>query len=167
MTNYEKIKNMSIGEMARHIDRLQDVEYTPYCRNDCEWAETYFFNIPNDECVKCAEKWLNKSASGGETDTNAINQDNLITNLRPEQVPAEILTEVTEMHKRFMEIYKDGYRVVNVTSSNGVQLSHEAFRHTFSDYKIESRGSEEYPIEISTEFNGVRVFAVMSKEEVQ
>lgn len=60
MTNYEKIKAMPLEEMARHIERLQDMDYAPFCKSDCEWTEDY--NIPDGECLKCAEKWLREEA---------------------------------------------------------------------------------------------------------
>lgn len=56
MTNYEKIKAMPLEEMAKHIERLQDMDYTPFCKSDCDWDVEC--DIPESECIKCAEKWL-------------------------------------------------------------------------------------------------------------
>ncbi len=39
MTNYERIRKIPIGEMARRINRLQDMECTPYCKSDCKRNE--------------------------------------------------------------------------------------------------------------------------------
>jgi len=48
MTNYEKIKQMSIDEMAEFIGECD------YCNNDLEC---------NGNCDECCKKWLESEAS--------------------------------------------------------------------------------------------------------
>lgn len=50
MTNYEKIKAMSIDEMAEFIP---DWSYTKACKCDSEiWVDC------NNDCSKCVREWL-------------------------------------------------------------------------------------------------------------
>lgn len=56
MTNYERIRRMSVEEMARVID-VYDLEVS-YCKADCKWGEEYDYNVPDGECRKCIIKWL-------------------------------------------------------------------------------------------------------------
>ena len=52
MTNYEKIKNMSIEEMAESsIPFFGCPYYTPYV--GCIMGEKF-----NDDCIKCTKAWL-------------------------------------------------------------------------------------------------------------
>lgn len=114
-------------------------------------------------------KSLNKNAPSGTaipSGAERINQANDNTESKPEQVPEEILKEVTEMHKRFMEIYKHyNYNIAAIGSGGGVQMSSEGFLDTFDKYELEKRDSFKYPVEVFTELNGVRVFAILSREE--
>lgn len=52
MTNFERIKNMSIEKMAEVIGRLET--FDGYCKSDCKWEG----DIPDGECAKCVVRWL-------------------------------------------------------------------------------------------------------------
>ena len=52
MTNFEKIKQMSVEEMARsNIPFFQCPYDTPY--NGCEMGKQF-----DDDCIKCTKHWL-------------------------------------------------------------------------------------------------------------
>lgn len=54
MNNYERIKQMSVDEMAKFIP---DWSYTKACKCD---EETYV--DCNNECCKCVKEWLESEA---------------------------------------------------------------------------------------------------------
>lgn len=62
MTNYEKIKQMSIDEMARSCIDFFSCPYNisgdpPYSYCDCEIGEKF-----NHNCINCTKHWLESEA---------------------------------------------------------------------------------------------------------
>ena len=56
MTNYEKIKQMSVEEMARSAIPFFQCPYdTPYV--GCEMGKKF-----DDDCIKCTKHWLESEA---------------------------------------------------------------------------------------------------------
>ncbi len=58
MTNYEKIKNMSVEEMAEKIDKKNSCDACPIKHTDYCSAMDYF-----SKCYDCIVEWLNKEVS--------------------------------------------------------------------------------------------------------
>jgi hypothetical protein len=54
MTNYEKIKAMSVEELAYHFSSNSLCEHIR--------DENYEFCVAHDDCDKCIEKWLLQEA---------------------------------------------------------------------------------------------------------
>jgi hypothetical protein len=52
MTNYEKIKSMSIEEMAYFIDKLN------YINGICEHCEYQYKDCSTISCISALEQWL-------------------------------------------------------------------------------------------------------------
>lgn len=60
MTNFEKIKSMSIDDMARSCMKFFSCPYgTPYV--GCETGKKF-----NDNCIDCTKHWLESEASGND-----------------------------------------------------------------------------------------------------
>lgn len=56
MTNYERIKAMSVEEM---VDRIYDDASIEYCNNSKECANLLGLNLITDSmCKACLRKWL-------------------------------------------------------------------------------------------------------------
>ncbi len=55
MTNYEKIKNMSVEEMAEFILKAEKI--------DLRYAEGCVVCEKYEQCHICIEQWLNKEVS--------------------------------------------------------------------------------------------------------
>lgn len=61
MTNFEKIKQMSIDEMARSCMNFFDCPYgTPYVV--CAMEERF-----NDSCIDCTKHWLESEVDSNDT----------------------------------------------------------------------------------------------------
>ncbi len=56
MTNFERIKTMSIENMAEVIGRLET--FDGYCKGYCKGDG----DIPDGECAKCVVRWLKEEA---------------------------------------------------------------------------------------------------------
>lgn len=70
------------------------------------------------------------------------------------------------MRKRYLEIYRNGYRVCGIDSSSGIHLAEEAFLDTFKEYKSE-RHSERYnDMKLSAEFEGMTYFTLQEVKDV-
>ncbi len=68
MTNFERIKAMSIQEVASVLLAWEDLRLPNYCQNlpECEADLEADRLIPEERCIKCVMKWLEK-----EDTTNA------------------------------------------------------------------------------------------------
>lgn len=67
MTNYEKIKQMSIDEMARSCMDFFSCPYNipgdpPYSYCDCEIGEKF-----NHNCINCTKHWLESEVGSNDT----------------------------------------------------------------------------------------------------
>jgi hypothetical protein len=56
MTNYDRIRNMSIEEMAEEIFSLEIDEKINFCKSDCIFD--LGDEIPHEYCVECLVRWL-------------------------------------------------------------------------------------------------------------
>lgn len=63
MTNYERIKNKSIEEIAKYIDESCDNLGGEICKSTCERMTGSKYKCPygagNERCVECIVEWLN------------------------------------------------------------------------------------------------------------
>ncbi len=57
MTNYERIKNMSVEEMARKIIVYCDDEQIHFCKNKPE-CDAIIDDISDEMCSMCVMEWL-------------------------------------------------------------------------------------------------------------
>lgn len=62
MTNYERITNTSVEEIAKWIDVLCLENEIDYCKSDCEWGEKVGYAVPEGECRKCIVRWLKEES---------------------------------------------------------------------------------------------------------
>lgn len=64
MTNYDRIKNMSVDEIAKHIDTHDDKLGGEICCRHCEKTTGKKYRCPYDEeerdgkCIECIKEWL-------------------------------------------------------------------------------------------------------------
>lgn len=60
MTNYERIKSMSVEEVAHVLLRWEDLRMPYYCQNlpECDADLENDVLIPEDRCAICVKKWL-------------------------------------------------------------------------------------------------------------
>lgn len=67
MTNYERIKNMSVDEMAKRLTACicieSEINFCLEKKECCEMLEKNI-EIPNSLCLKCLENWLLKEVDG-------------------------------------------------------------------------------------------------------
>ena len=99
-------------------------------------------------------------------DSREIGQAQDNTALKPNQVPVEILRELAAMRKRYLEIYRNGYRVCGIDSSSGVHLAEVAFLDTFDEYTIIPQDDERYPAKLVAELDGEQYFTLLEVERV-
>lgn len=75
------------------------------------------------------------------------------------QIPNQILGELSDMQRRFLELYSK-YRLCGIGGSDGVQLTSEAFLDTFADYKTSDFDHPGYTEKLKTTAYGVTFFCV-------
>ena len=56
ITKYEKVKSMTIEEMAHEIIELEFTD--AYCKSDCSSADEDDYDCPHS--IECCVKWLNE-----------------------------------------------------------------------------------------------------------
>lgn len=65
-TNYDRIKAMTIDDVAEAIYRNDDFDVTvPYCKcmGECaDIVETLNQTVPKEMCIKCVKTWLESEA---------------------------------------------------------------------------------------------------------
>lgn len=62
MTNFERIKEMNIDEMADYLYKTDDLLMDEICKNsdnnDCPFGDT----VQPSDCKNCVKVWLNKES---------------------------------------------------------------------------------------------------------
>lgn len=75
------------------------------------------------------------------------------------QIPNQILRELSDMQRRFRELYSK-YRLCGIGDPAGVHLASEAFLDTFADYNASDFNHPDYTEKLTTTAYGVTFFCI-------
>ena len=75
------------------------------------------------------------------------------------QIPNQILEELSDMQRRFRELYSQ-YRLCGIGDPAGVHLTSEAFLDTFADYNASDFNHPDYTEKLETTAYGVKFFCI-------
>ena len=125
-------------------------------------------NKGNEPCVYCGHGGTELVGVAGNEKAPEVLADNQgadiktqldnTTKINENQISKYILTDMIDLNKRFQQLYnKTG--LIDF-SSFGIHLKEREFLDTFDDFDTKTRDSQEYPEELSAEFNGTRFFCI-------
>ena len=101
----------------------------------------------------------NKKASDVNHDAVENNQLQDSTETEKYQIPNQILGELSDMQRRFRELYSK-YRLCGIGDSTGVHLTSEAFLDTFADYERSDFDHLDYTEKLETTAYGIKFFCI-------
>ena len=98
-------------------------------------------------------------ASGDNHDAIENNQLQDSTETEKYQIPNQILGELSDMQRRFRELYSK-YGLCGIGDSTGVHLTSEAFLDTFADYETSAFSYKDYSEELTATMHGIKFFCI-------
>ena len=131
----------------------------------CKNCGVYCYSAADQKtCARCQwklkeETMSNKKAPDVSHDAVENNQSQDSTETEKYQIPNQILGELSDMQRRFRELYSK-YRLCGIGDSTGVHLTSEAFLDTFADYERSDFDHLDYTEKLETTAYGIKFFCI-------